>query len=107
MSEEYKYCPKCRIINSPNAKVCECGYSFAEGGGLTEKELDALMKAQKQRHAIGRAVIVVLIITALLLGIKFGAIYIVLALFGAGVLFAVSTLIVGLKTRYERKHPKE
>ncbi len=107
MSAEYKYCPKCHIINSPNATKCECGHDFSVAGGLTESELNDAIKAKKRKKSIIAAVTYAAIAVFVILAIRFGIGFVLVALFYALVLFLVSTLIFGLIARYQRKHPKE
>ena len=74
MANEYKNCPKCHIINAPNAKKCECGYSFAEGEILTDEEIKQAEKAKKHKNIMISLVFVVLIAVFALLAAKFGVV---------------------------------
>lgn len=103
MSAEYKYCPKCHIINSPAAKRCECGHSFEDGSALTEAELKAILKSKKRRSAMRTALVCVLIALFTLIAVKFGIIVLLIAVAAAAVLFILTALLYRLKSRYDRK----
>lgn len=103
MSAEYKYCPKCHIINSPSAEKCECGHSFADEPALTEEEWGAIVKDKKKRTAMRTAAACVLIALFTLLAIKFGIIVLLIAVASVAVLLLVFGLLYRLKSRYDRK----
>ncbi len=103
MSAEYKYCPKCHIINSPSAKKCECGHSFADAPALTEAELAELVKGKKRRSAMRTAVACVLIVIFTLLAIKFGIVVLLIAIASVAVLLLGFSLLYRLKSSYDRK----
>lgn len=72
MANEYKNCPKCHIINAPNAVKCECGYQFSDGEFLSDEEIRKTEKTKKQKNILISLVFVVLIAVFALLAAKFG-----------------------------------
>ncbi len=104
MSAEYKYCPKCHIINSPSAERCECGHCFAtDGAALSEAELNAIIKKKKGRRRMLSAVVYTFIIVFMLFAIKYGFKVVLIAFAAAAVLLVLICIAYRIKSHYDRK----
>lgn len=104
MKKEYKNCPKCHIINAPNAAKCECGYVFSEGEALSDKDIARAKRASKKRGVIAGAVFVVLFALYVVLSLRFGFL---LVLFYS-IVFVISALLIlyvisKIKSKLDRK----
>ncbi len=104
MSAEYKYCPKCHIINSPSAERCECGHCFAtDGEALTEAELNTIIKKKNRRRHMISAVVYTFIAVFMLFAVKYGFKVVLIAFAAAAILFALVCIAYRIKSRYDRK----
>lgn len=91
MKNEYKNCPKCHIINAPNAVKCECGYVFSTDECLTDSQIRKSEKKKKHKNFALSCGIVLLIAVFALLSSVFGFLYV--ALFSVA-LIAILMLIL-------------
>ncbi len=104
MKKEYKNCPKCHIINAPNAVKCECGYVFSEDEALSDKDIARSKRASTKRNVITGVVFVALFALYVALSLRFG--FLIVLLYSIGfVILALLVLYVlsKIKSKLDRK----
>ncbi len=104
MKAEYKNCPKCHIINAPNATRCECGYQFTEGEVLTDGDVSRQLRAAKRRRLLYTVPVVLFLILYFVLSIKFGFLQVLLYSLGVVVLALLLLYVTSrIKSAADRK----